>query len=236
MILLDTNILVRLSDSADPQYKATQICVAECWRRSRRLCVSDQTLQEYWVVATRDASKNGLAMQAPRADRFLEVFARTFVHAPDPEVLFDGWRDLVNRQSLLGIRAYDARFAAFVQAGRFQGLMTYNLRHFAALGIAIVDPNDSSTWQRIHVALSSNHSRRSTINGVRYRRAVSPESGFLTVVVQSERGDGMRMLFPTEYREGRDASGHGRQQLQVIPQYVRNRAVERPADCNFGKA
>jgi predicted nucleic acid-binding protein len=146
MILLDTNILVRLSDRADVNYKTTHNAIAGCWRKGRQLFVSDQGLQEYWVVATRTTSVNGLGMQAPRVDRFIEQFMQRFTHAPDPAGLFDQWHKLVYVNNVAGTRAYDARFAAFVHAGGFQGFMTYNLQHFKAFGITLVDPKDPSTW------------------------------------------------------------------------------------------
>jgi predicted nucleic acid-binding protein len=146
MILVDTNILVRVADQQDQQYKTTHGAIAGCWRMGRQLYVSNQSLQEFWVAATRTTAKNGLGFSFLQANRFINHFLRAFIRIPDPPTLFDRWRALVYGHQVLGTRAYDARLAAFVQAQQLSGLMTYNLQDFTQFGIKLVDPRDPSTW------------------------------------------------------------------------------------------
>lgn len=146
MILLDTNILVRLSNERDIDYKATHAAIAGCWKKDRRLFVADQILQEFWVTATRTIKQNGLGFAPEKADRFLARFLRLFVRLPDPTGLFDAWRSLVKAHSIVGLPAYDARIAAFVQTYPLSGLMTYNTGDFKALPIVLLDPKDPATW------------------------------------------------------------------------------------------
>src|SRR4051812_13403321 len=124
MILLDTNILVRLSNAQDANYKVTHAAISGCRKKGRRLFVASQILQEFWVVATRPANKNGLGFTPAKTDRYLARFLRTFVRLPDSQLLFEAWRLLVNTHSIEGLPAYDARIAAFVQTYPLSGLMT----------------------------------------------------------------------------------------------------------------
>jgi predicted nucleic acid-binding protein len=146
MILVDTNILVRLADEADPDYKTTHQAIAACWRRGRKLLVADQALQEFWVVATRPVTNNGLGMSPDQTDQFLNHFARAFIRIADPPGLFDAWRSPVNAHAIRSIRSYDARFIAFVQMAKLNGFMTYNLEHFSNFSVRLVNPKDPATW------------------------------------------------------------------------------------------
>ena len=146
MILLDTNILVRSADGADPNYQTTTAAIKGCLRNKRKLCIADQTLQEFWVVATRGVHKNGLGMTPLRADRFVAQFLRLFTRLPDPPSLFDTWRAIVNQHGVTGIRSYDVRFVAFAQLHQLSGIMTFNTQDFAAFSITLVNPKDATTW------------------------------------------------------------------------------------------
>ena len=53
MILLDTNILGRMTDSADPQCLTARRVVHALLAKSERLIVVPQNLYEFWAVATR---------------------------------------------------------------------------------------------------------------------------------------------------------------------------------------
>jgi predicted nucleic acid-binding protein len=141
MILLDTNILVRLADRNDPEYQMTHAAIKGAFRNKRQPVVSQQCLQEL-----RPAKKNGLGMQTTAADRYIHRFMRLFLLVDDPPGLFAQWRDLVNRFNVQGLQSYDARLAACGIRLKCSGIMTYNAADFARFPIAVVDPLDSSTW------------------------------------------------------------------------------------------
>jgi predicted nucleic acid-binding protein len=146
MILLDTNILVRLADRNDRQYQMTHAAIKGVFRNKRQPVVSQQCLQEFWAVTTRPAKKNGLGMQTTAADRYIHQFLRLFRLVDDPPGLFAQWRDLVNRCNVQGLQSYDARLAACGIGLKCSGIMTYNAADFVQFPIAVVNPLDSSTW------------------------------------------------------------------------------------------
>jgi predicted nucleic acid-binding protein len=146
MILLDTNILIRLANRNDADYRTTHAAISGCIKNGQQLAVVDQNLHEFWAVATRPVIRNGMGMTPARADLFLTGYLRFFQRITDPISLFDEWRALANAQGITGIQAYDVRLAAVVRVLSLRGLMTYNLKHFSALSITVVDPKDPSTW------------------------------------------------------------------------------------------
>ena len=74
MILLDTNILARMTDSTDPQCAAARRSVHGHLARQERLIIVPQNLYEFWAVATRKpgsppAGQNGLGMTCEQASQ-----------------------------------------------------------------------------------------------------------------------------------------------------------------------
>jgi predicted nucleic-acid-binding protein len=58
--LLDTNILLRSSDSNSPLQALADISVARLLGRNNQLYITSQNIIEFWVVATRPLTVNGL--------------------------------------------------------------------------------------------------------------------------------------------------------------------------------
>ncbi len=146
MILLDTNILVRLANAKDVDYKTTHSAIAGCRKNGKQLFIANQSLHEFWVVATRPPHKNGMGMSTVKVDQYVGRFLRVFTPLTDPDQLFSEWRNLVNAHGITGLRAYDVRLAAIVKTFGLWGLMTYNLADFKDLPVRLVDPKDRSTW------------------------------------------------------------------------------------------
>ena len=53
MILLDTNLLIRMTRPLDPQCGVARAAIQTCRGRGERLIVVPQNLYEFWAVATR---------------------------------------------------------------------------------------------------------------------------------------------------------------------------------------
>jgi hypothetical protein len=72
MILLDTNLLVRMTRSLDPQCGVARNAIQTLRARRERLIVVPQNLYEFWAVATcpvgaPPAGGNGLGMTPGQA-------------------------------------------------------------------------------------------------------------------------------------------------------------------------
>src|SRR5436309_1172540 len=117
MILLDTNLLIRITRSLDPQSSMARAAIQTLLGRGERLIVVPQNLFEFWAVATRSpgpppAGRNGLGMTVPQAGLWLRFFRRRFTLLPDREELSRVWQELVEKHVVTGFQAHDVRLVA----------------------------------------------------------------------------------------------------------------------------
>lgn len=146
MILLDTNVLARVTNTADRQCEVSRKAIHALLRKSERLVVVPQNLYEFWTIATRSAGpppsgRNGLGMTPLQAAQWNRFFHRRFTFLPDREDLFDVWQSLVVTFSIRGFRAHDARLVAAMKTYGIADLLTFNGADFQNLGINVLDPS-----------------------------------------------------------------------------------------------
>ena len=145
MILLDTNLLARISNSAHPHCTVARRAVSVLRGQNEQLIIVPQTLYEFWAVATRKAGappvgQNGLGMTTHQASQWLRYFQRRFTFLPDREELFTRWHELVATLGITGLRSYDARLAAAMQCYGISRLLTFNGQDFTLVPVTVVDP------------------------------------------------------------------------------------------------
>jgi predicted nucleic acid-binding protein len=141
MILLDNSILARLTNSNDPDYRVTQRVVFRT-RAADTLVITPQCLYEFWAVATRSRTHNGLGMDPERAQQWSTLFRRMFALLPDPVELLDVWQELVRKHQVAGFQCHDTRYVAAMQCHGIQELLTYNVAHFRRYPITVTDPHN----------------------------------------------------------------------------------------------
>jgi predicted nucleic acid-binding protein len=147
MILLDTNLLTRMTRSHDPQSGVARAAIQELLRRRERLIVVPQNLYEFWVVATRASGKpplgrNGLGMTPVQAGHWMRFFRRRFTLLPDRSEVSDLWQALVETHAVTGFRAHDVRLVAAMQSYGITRLLTFNADDFSGLPITVLHPGN----------------------------------------------------------------------------------------------
>jgi predicted nucleic acid-binding protein len=145
MILLDTNMLTRITRSHDPQSGVARAAIQALRRRGERLIIVPQNLFEFWVVATRaagapPAGRNGLGMTSLQAAQWLRFFQRQFVLLFDRDDLSRVWQQMVESHGVTGFRAHDVRLVAAMQTYGITRLLTFNGGHFRDLPVTVLDP------------------------------------------------------------------------------------------------
>lgn len=110
--LLDSNILLRISKSDDPQQLIIANALKVLIEQGVRLCYTSQTLAEFWNASTRPADKNGFGLTVAETDRLARVIERDFELLPDSRETHERWRALLVRHSIQGVQVHDARLAA----------------------------------------------------------------------------------------------------------------------------
>src|SRR5262245_57649487 len=114
--LLDTNILGRLANLADPRHVVAAQAVAELHRRGEMLHVTGQNLVEFRNIATRPKAVNGLGLSAVDAESVATVFEGRFRLLPETPAIYPAWKALVITLGIIGKRVHDARLVAVCHA------------------------------------------------------------------------------------------------------------------------
>lgn len=141
--LLDTNILLRLLNTADPQHGLVVEAMDVLIEQEYTLVVTPQVLIEFYVVATRPTSVNGFGWKPRDAARKIADVSLAFPMLPDTELVFTEWLGLVESQGVSGKRTHDARLVAVMAAHGVDTILTLNVRDFEKFpGIHVLHPAD----------------------------------------------------------------------------------------------
>jgi predicted nucleic acid-binding protein len=67
-VLVDTNILLRVAQPGHVSHASATAALIQLRSAERELCLVPQSIYEYWVVATRPTTVNGLGLTTADAD------------------------------------------------------------------------------------------------------------------------------------------------------------------------
>jgi predicted nucleic acid-binding protein len=144
--LLDSNILLRISKSDDPQHGVIRRALHVLVEQGVRLCYTSQTLGEFWNASTRPLDKNGFGLGVGETDRLARVIERDFEFLPDSREVHDRWRSLLVRHNVQGVQVHDARLAACMYVHGVGRLLTLNVRDFRRFeGLQVLHPAELSS-------------------------------------------------------------------------------------------
>jgi predicted nucleic acid-binding protein len=109
-VLLDTNILTRLSQQSHPHHMPAESAILTLKSRAETLCIVPQNLYEFWAVATRPiASTNGLGLTTAEAKGEVVRIRSLFATLPDIPAIYSEWERLVEVHDVKGKAGHDAR-------------------------------------------------------------------------------------------------------------------------------
>src|SRR3974377_2168160 len=82
--LIDSNILIRWVQPADPDYAVVKSALDVLARQGAKFCYTSQNLAEFWTACPRPAERNGYGLSPQEADRRarLSPTARESVRTP----------------------------------------------------------------------------------------------------------------------------------------------------------
>jgi predicted nucleic acid-binding protein len=143
--LVDTSVLARLANTADPLHAVAASAVLELHRRGEILHITAQNLVEFRSMATRPKAVNGLGLSAADAEAKAAVFEATFPLLPETPDIFPAWKALVGALGVVGKQVHDARLVAVCHVHTVTHLLTFNVSHFARMAsfgprVVVVDP------------------------------------------------------------------------------------------------
>jgi predicted nucleic acid-binding protein len=145
--LLDTSILARLANSNDVTHARAVQPVERLHCTGESLLVSPQNYVEFWNVATRPQSGNGLGLQPATVHGLIDAFEKRFLLVEESPAIYPALRKLLGRIEVVGKQVHDARLVAICHAHQLSHFLTFNVRHFVRFadlppGIVVVEPKD----------------------------------------------------------------------------------------------
>ncbi len=139
--LLDTNILLRITDDQSPEHGQAVHGVSTLLDRGSECYVTPQILLEYFSVLSRPGSVNGFGWTPARALDELDSLLDRFPLLDDTPEVFTQWRKLVDTYPAGGRRIFDYRLAAVAIVHGAEHILTYDIQDFPEIpGLAIVHP------------------------------------------------------------------------------------------------
>jgi predicted nucleic acid-binding protein len=125
-ILLDTNVLVSLANPTDTHHALTVETIQGLRSQKVPMRLVPQIVYEFWVVATRDLSANGLGYSPEDCGFLIDHFLSVFPMLEDSPGLFQEWQRLVKHHACRGKISHDARIVAAMHIHQAQQIITYN--------------------------------------------------------------------------------------------------------------
>jgi predicted nucleic acid-binding protein len=98
--------------------------------RRDELHIIAQNLIEFWAVATRPITDNGLGLTVAQADQELTKLKALFTILPDTADILPEWEQLVVKHQVLGRQVYDARLVAAMIVHGLSHVLTFNTGDF----------------------------------------------------------------------------------------------------------
>jgi predicted nucleic acid-binding protein len=139
--LVDTNLLLRLVQPKNPHQREARRAFGILRRQAESLGVIPQNLIEFWAIATRPASNNGLDLSVAETARQIGKLKALFKLLPDSPDIFPEWERLVLQHQVSGKQAHDARLVAAMNVHRVTHLLTFNTDDFKRYdGSTVVSP------------------------------------------------------------------------------------------------
>jgi predicted nucleic acid-binding protein len=122
--LLDSNVLLRISKSDDPQHAAIVQALKTLVGQGVRLCYTSQTLGEFWNASTRPIDRNGFGLTVAETESLARVIERDFEFLPDSREVHEHWRALLVKHNIQGVQVHDARLAVSLLIAEIRGHLT----------------------------------------------------------------------------------------------------------------
>lgn len=145
MHFLDTNIVLRLLNTAAPEHEVVRRSVENLESGGEQLAIGLQVLVESWVVLTRPVENNGFGWSTAQAHGALSATRARFTVLVDDDDTATRWLDLVSTQSVSGKRAHDARIVALMASHGVSRILTLNDQDFAGMPqVVAVRPGGSA--------------------------------------------------------------------------------------------
>ncbi len=140
--LLDTNIILRFTDTDSFEYEITNNAIFQILLQGSKCFITSQVLIEFWVVATRPVAVNGLGWTPEETEQAVQRLINQFEWLEETPDIFCLWFSLATTHKISGKRTHDLRIQAVMLAHNISHILTLNPKDFVRVeGITIIHPN-----------------------------------------------------------------------------------------------
>ncbi len=140
---IDTNILLRSAQPSHPMYAAAVRALEVSMKREEPLFTAVQNVAEFWNVATRPATLNGLGFTIEEAQAEVIRIESFFQILSENEESYARWKSLLVEHRISGVQVHDARLVAVMKVHGLTRIVTFNVTDFDRFpGIETVHPNE----------------------------------------------------------------------------------------------
>lgn len=131
LYLVDTGVLLRLFNRADPEHTSIRSCLRELRLAGHRFVISLQNVAEFWNVSTRPTGqRGGYNLSVEATERRVRALERICDVLPDSPGIYAVWRKVVSQYQVKGVRVHDARLVAWMETQAIPRLITLNQEDF----------------------------------------------------------------------------------------------------------
>ena len=127
---VDTNVLLRSIEDGHVAQPIAKNGLFALRDRGEILSIFPQNLIEFWAVATRSVTNNGLGLGIAEAEVELISLKTLFALLPDTPEIFSEWEKIVLQYQVSGKQAHDARLVAAMSVHNLTHLLTFNTTDF----------------------------------------------------------------------------------------------------------
>jgi len=124
--LVDSNVLLRLVYRRDAMHTDAQNAYTILREEDRALIIVPQNLIEFWAVATRPVSANGLGLTVEEAAHESSLLKELLTLKPDTPAIHTTWEKLVVTYQVKGKQVHDTRLVAAMVVHQITHLLTFN--------------------------------------------------------------------------------------------------------------
>ncbi len=129
-ICLDSNVLIYSLNENSQFHLVTKNAISKFIANNDDLIVFPQNLIEFYSVATRPISSNGLGFAPVQAATELAEIRSTFHLISETPEIYPEWERLIVEHGVSGKNVHDARIAAQMNVHMIGSLLTFNARDF----------------------------------------------------------------------------------------------------------
>jgi predicted nucleic acid-binding protein len=142
-VLVDTNVLLRLSDGGAPDQSVAAQALSRLRLRGNLPAITAQNIIEFWAVATRPRDVNGLGWSTQQTAAEIAQLLNRFPLLEDTPAILTHWMALVTAFDIKGKKVHDARLVATMQAHDLTHLLTFNTDDFQGYpSLTLFHPHD----------------------------------------------------------------------------------------------